>query len=255
MATSPATTADEIADNIRSLVDRMVDAKLTQEVTKEVSRRAEEVGAFAEDAWKESRPMRRDAAKTIARAGDDAAKWYRKSIRPMLRDLWKRRVVALGAIGAAVPVATEAVEDTAVRLGIRERREERHWGAFFLGLLLGIAGGAIVAMLTTPKRGDEMRRELGERADEIATKAKDDWVPMFERATSGNGQPGQLLDDLAEGAADAGSTIGSAVSDAGEAADKAVDAATEDVASATGEAADAINEAFESSESEPRTQG
>jgi hypothetical protein len=117
MATSPAATADEIADNIRSLVDRMFDAKLTQEVTKEVSRRAEEVGAFAEDAWRESRPMRRDAAKTIARAGDDAAKWYRKSMRPMLRDLWKRRVVALGAARSATGAPSSSVSCSASPAG------------------------------------------------------------------------------------------------------------------------------------------
>ncbi len=244
MASSPATTADDIADNIRSLVDRMVDAKLTHEV----ARRGAEVGALAEDAWRDTKPARRDAAKTIARAGDDAAKWYRKSLRPVLRDLWKRRVVAMGAIGAAVPAATELAEDTAVKLGIRERREERHWGAFFIGLLLGVAAGAVAAMLTTPKRGDEMRRELGDRADEIATKARDEWVPMFERATSGNGQPEQLLDDVTEAAADAGATVGATIEGAAEDTSAAADRAAS-------ETADAINEAFESSESEPRTQG
>jgi gas vesicle protein len=242
MSTTPAATADEIAESIRTMVDRMVDSKFAHEVTK----RGAEVEARAEEAWRESRPLRRDAAKTIARAGDDAAKWYRKSLRPMLRDLWKRRVVALGAIGAAVPVATEAVEDTAVRLGIRERHEERHWGAFFLGVLIGIAGGAIAAMLLTPKRGDEVRREIGERADEIATKARDEWVPIFEQAVSGNGHPDQAVDDLSEAAADAGKAVETAAGDAADSAGEAVDAAATD--------ADAINEAFESSESEPRAQ-
>ena len=250
MSTTPAATADEIAESLRSLVDRMVDSKFTHEVTK----RAEEVEARAEEAWRDSRPMRRDAAKTIARASDDAAKWYRKSIRPMVRDLWKRRVVALSAIGAAVPVATEAVEDTAVRLGIRERREERHWGAFFLGVLIGVAGGAIAAMLITPKRGDEMRRELGERADEIATKARDEWVPIFEQAVSGNGHPDQVIDDLADGVADAGEAVGTAAGDAADSAGKALDDASDAADRAVDETADAINEAFESSESEPRAQ-
>jgi demethylmenaquinone methyltransferase/2-methoxy-6-polyprenyl-1,4-benzoquinol methylase len=50
----------------------------------------------------------------------------------------------MGAAAAAVPVGREMAEETAHRLGWR-RREERHWGAFFLGLLLGTAAGAIVA--------------------------------------------------------------------------------------------------------------
>jgi gas vesicle protein len=250
MSTTPAATADEIADSIRSLVDRMVDSKFTHEVTKAGA----EVEARAEEAWRESRPLRQDVARTIAHAGDDAAKWYRKSLRPLMRDLWKRRIVALGAIGAAVPAATEVVEDTAVRLGIRERREERHWGAFFLGLLIGVAGGAIAAMLITPKRGDEMRRELGERADEIATKARDEWVPIFEQAVAGNGHPDQLMDDLAEGAADAAKAVETAVGDAVDSSGKALEEAADAAERVVDDTADAVGEAIESSESEPRAQ-
>ena len=64
------------------------------------------------------------------------------------------------AAGAAIPAGKAIVDDTAARIGIK-RREERHWGAFFLGLLIGAAIGAIVALLTTPKRGSEMRDDLG----------------------------------------------------------------------------------------------
>jgi hypothetical protein len=63
MATGPTLTADEINDTIRSLVDRVVDAKITQELT----RRGAEVGAIANDAWRDSKPIRRDAAKALAR--------------------------------------------------------------------------------------------------------------------------------------------------------------------------------------------
>ena len=172
MPTSPASTADEITDAIRSLVDRLADAKLTQDVAK----RGAEVGAMANEAWRDSRPLRRDAAKRLAQATDDATKWsdqtWRKSLRPLLKDMWNRRTLAIGAAGAAVPAAQELVDTAAVRLGIKQQEEERHWGAFFLGLLIGAAAGAIAAMLTTPKRGAEMRQELGARAQEIATKAK-----------------------------------------------------------------------------------
>ncbi len=248
MPTGPARTADEIADNIRSLVDRMVDAKFTnemanraQEVAELLAQRSADVGALANDAWRDTRPARRDAAKRLTRATADASKWsdrtWRKSLRPMLKDLWKQRTVAIGAAGAAVPVGRELVDTAAQRLGVK-RREERHWGAFFLGLLIGAAAGAIAAMLTTPKRGSEMRRELGARADELATRAKDEWVPIFQREDATNGYtvealPGETLSgelaSVQEGAAGAGA--GTAT---GEAADQAA-----------AEAADAINDAYD----------
>jgi gas vesicle protein len=201
MPTGPASTADEITDNIRSLIDRVVDAKFTQEMAKRGT-----------EAWRDSRPLRRDAAKALSQATDEAAKWsdttWRTSLRPLLKDLWSRRTLAIGAAGAAVPAGRELVDTAAVRLGIRERQERRHWGAFFIGLLVGAAVGAIAAMLTTPKPGSEMRRELTTRADELATKAKDDWVPIFERATTGNGHVEEAISDISEGTADAGSTTG-----------------------------------------------
>jgi gas vesicle protein len=224
MPTGPASTADELTDTIRSLIDRLVDAKLTQDVAK----RGAEVGALANEAWRDSRPLRRDAAKRLAEATEEATKWsdrtWRKSLRPLVKDLWSRRTMAIGAAGAAVPVGRELVDTAAVRLGIKEKQEERHWGAFFLGLLIGAIGGAIAAMLTTPKRGEEMRHELGVKADEIATRAKDEWVPIFERATSGNGHVDETLTDITEGAADAGATAGNVVA---EGADEVAEAVTE----------------------------
>jgi gas vesicle protein len=254
MPTSQARTADDIADNIKSLVDRMVDAKFTQEIARRgqevaeaLAERSADVGVIASEAWKDTKPMRRDAAKRMARASTDAAKWsdrtWRKQLRPTLRDLWKQRTVAAGAAGAAVPVGRELVDSAAARLGIK-RREERHWGAFFLGLLLGAAAGAIVALLTTPKRGDEMRQELGSRADEIATKARDEWVPLFQGgATNGHGgaaNGGTLAEtsaaatDLPAGSATALQEGATEASASGEAADRAA-----------GEAADAISETYE----------
>ena len=105
-------------------------------------------------------------------------------------------------------------------------------------LMLGAAAGAIVAMLTTPKRGSEMRQELGARADEIATKAKDaDWMPIFQRDDGTNGReltPGES-DTLQEGAAEAGAA-------SGEVADQA---ATDTV--------EAINESYDSADRESTT--
>lgn len=220
MATKAAPAAEDLTETIRGLVDRVVDAQITQELVK----RGTEAGALANEAWRDSKPMRRDAAKALSRASDDAAKWSRSNLQPLLKDLWSRRTLALGAAGAAVPAGRELVDNAAVALGVK-RREERHWGSFFLGLLLGVAAGAIAAMLTTPKRGSEMRRELTDRADDLATKARDEWVPIFERATTGNGHVEQTLDDVSEAAADAGSTVGTAGDQAADATAEAIDEA------------------------------
>jgi gas vesicle protein len=241
MPTSPAArTADDIADNIRSLIDRVVEAKFTQEMAKRGQDVAETIAERGNEAWRESRPLRRDAAKRLARATDDAAKWWdqtwRRSLRPMLKDLWKQRTMAAGAAGAAVPAGREIVDTAAARLGIRRRQEERHWGAFFLGLLLGAAAGAIVALLTTPKRGDEMRHELGTKADELATKARDEWVPLFQNeATNGH------ADAAAEAIGDTSASLEEAAAEAGAASGEAADQVATDTAEAINESYDTVD--------------
>jgi gas vesicle protein len=240
MPTGTARTADEITESIRSLVDRLADAKLTKELARRGQDVADEVGTIANEAWRDSRPRRRDAGRRLQRAMTDASKWtdrtWRRTVRPALKDAWKQRTVATAAAAAAVPATQAVIDDTAVRLGIK--RERQHWGAFFLGLLVGAAIGAIVALLSAPKRGSELRDELGARAEGIAAKAKDDWVPIFQRDTNGAGEvlPAQpavtsTLDEstaaVQEGAADAGTATG----------DVAEQAATE--------TAEAINEAYD----------
>jgi gas vesicle protein len=241
MPTSPASrTADDIADNIRSLIDRVVDAKFTQEMAKRGQDVAETLAERGNEAWRDSRPMRRDAARRLGRATDDAAKWsdqtWRTSLRPMLKDLWKQRTLAAGAAGAAVPAGRELVDTAAARLGIRKRQEERHWGAFFLGLMLGAAAGAIVALLTTPKRGDEMRHELGSRADELATKARDEWVPLFQNETT-NGH----TDAASAAIGDAAPTLEEAAAGAGAASGEVADQAAADTAEAINELYDTVD--------------
>src|SRR5918999_634280 len=198
MPTGTARTADEITDSIRTLVDRLVDAEITKELTRRGQEVAGEVGSMANQAWRDSRPMRRDARKYLEHSVVDASKTarstWKRSLRPMLKDLWQQRTVAMGTAGAAIPAGKAVIDDTAVRLGLKQR-EDRHWGAFFLGLLVGAAIGAIAALLTTPKRGSEMRDELGTRAEELAAKAKDEWVPIFQRETNGAGAtlPGESV--------------------------------------------------------------
>jgi gas vesicle protein len=59
-------------------------------------------------------------------------------------------------------------------------------------MLIGLAAGAIVAMLTAPKPGREMRDELAIKARDAAEKAREaagnaEWVPLFQRAEA-NGE-------------------------------------------------------------------
>jgi gas vesicle protein len=242
----PASTADDIADNIRSLIDRVVDARFTHEMAKRgqeiagaIAERGAEVGERAGEAWRDTKPARRDAAKRVTRASTDAARWsdrtWRTSLRPALRDLWKRRTVAIGAAGVAVPASREIVDSAAQRLGLKQR-EERHWGAFFLGLLLGAAAGAIVALLTTPKRGSEMRHELVTRADDIATKAKDnEWVPIFQRDANGHGER------AGESVAEAGGTLEDAAAESGAASGETAEQAAADTAEAINDAYDSVD--------------
>jgi gas vesicle protein len=201
--------ADEVPTRVRSIVERVLETDVTdqiakrgQELAKAVGQATETVSQRAEEAWKESAPQRREAEKAARRASRDAARWGRRTwqrdIRPNLRDMWSRRATALAAAGAAVPASRELVDDAAVRLGIRQRREQRHWTAFFLGLLIGAAAGALIAILTTPKPGREMRDELAGKAREAADKAREaagatDWVPLFQRP-DGNGTTEPLPD-------------------------------------------------------------
>jgi gas vesicle protein len=196
--------ADEVSTKVRSVVEKLLEADVTDQIARRgreiaaaVAEATETVSARAGDAWRESEPQRRDAEKAARRASKDAMTWsrrtWRKDLRPALRDLWKQRTVAMGAAGAAIPAGQQIVEDAAVRLGIRRQRERRHWAAFFLGLILGAAAGAIIAMLTTPKPGREMRDELAEKARDAATRARGEageWVPLFQREpTNGSGEP------------------------------------------------------------------
>ncbi len=202
MASGATRAADDLSAGVRSIVDRVLEA----DVTDTIAQRGKEIAAALTDAtesaadraqraWRDSAPVRRDASRHLARSSRDAGKWSRrtwaKEVQPQLRDLWKRRAVAVTAAGAAVPAGRELVDAAAVRLNLK-RREERHWGAFFLGLIIGAVAGAAVALLTAPKPGREMRDELAERAREAADNVPE-WVPLFEREPrNGNATLGEL---------------------------------------------------------------
>jgi hypothetical protein len=196
--------ADEVSTTVRSMVEKVLEADVKDKIAQRgrelavaVGDATDAVSTRASEAWRDSAPSRREAEKAVRKASHRAAGWSRRTwrdeLRPSLGQLWNRRSIAIGAAGAAIPAGKELVEDTAVRLGIRKRREERHWAAFFFGMLIGLAAGAIVAMLTAPKPGREMRDELAVKARDAAEKAREaagnagEWVPLFQRGEA-NGE-------------------------------------------------------------------
>jgi hypothetical protein len=204
MAGKQANTAEELTAAIRSLVDKALESDLRdqivargRDVASTLGTAGEAAAERASEAWRESEPMRREAAEAALRAGRDTVSWGRRSwtarLRPALRDGWTRRMAALAAAGVAVPTSRQVMDQARARLGI-QRREERRWRSFFLGLVIGAVAGAIAALLTAPRAGREMRDELATRAREAATTAREaattareaastatDWVPLFQR--------------------------------------------------------------------------
>lgn len=158
----------------------------------------EEASERASSAWRESRPARREVAKALERQGRDLGKWsrqmWRSEIRPGLRKAWSRRTAAMAAAGAAVPAGRQIIEEAAAELGIKTR-QERHWGAFLAGIVIGAVTGAIVALMTAPKSGRETRDELTARARDAA-EAAGEWIPIT--VPSGNGAATVGVPDVTE---------------------------------------------------------
>src|SRR5574338_534847 len=140
MASGTARAAEDLSAGVRSIVDKVLEADVTdtiaqrgKEIAAALTDASESAAERAQQAWRDSAPMRRDATKWSRRT-------WKKDVQPQLRDLWKRRAVAVGAAGAAVPAGRELVDAAAVRLNLK-RREQRHWGSFFLGLIIGAVAG------------------------------------------------------------------------------------------------------------------
>src|SRR3712207_5249251 len=106
MPTRPAKTAENVADSVtdtvKSLIDRLVEAELTKEIARRgqdvagvIAERGADIGERAGDVWRETQPVRRDAAKRVGQATGDAATVsrgaWRGTIAPALRELWDRR--------------------------------------------------------------------------------------------------------------------------------------------------------------------
>lgn len=190
-----------LPDEWQAFMDRMARKDVPEEVAQRgqaladaIAQAAEEAAQRASIAWRESQPVRREVARTIERQGRQVGKWsrqvWRQDIGPGLRRAWNRRTVALGAAGAAVPAGRQLIEEAASELGLRPR-QDRHWGSFFAGILIGALTGALVAILTAPKSGRETRDELATRAREAA-EAAGEWIPVSTPSTNGNGGTGSV---------------------------------------------------------------
>lgn len=190
-----------LPDEWQAFMDRMAQKDVPDEVAQRgqaladaIAQAAEEAAQRASIAWRESQPVRREVARTIERQGRQVGKWSRKvwrqDIRPGLRRAWNRRTVALGAAGAAVPAGRQLIEEAASELGLRPR-QDRHWGSFFAGILIGALTGALVAILTAPKPGRETRDDLVSRAREAA-EAAGEWMPVSTPSTNGKGGTGAV---------------------------------------------------------------
>jgi hypothetical protein len=196
MASVSTPNADELTTAIRSLVDRALESSVREQVA---ARGKEMAAALADtattvagrtseaatDAWRETGPRRADAARAADRMRHDAVKWgqatWGSQLRPAIRRAWRKRAMALGAAGGAVPISKELLDEARIRLGIQQRRrEERRWRTFFLGVVLGAIAGALVAILTAPRPGSETRDRIASRAREAAEGAGE-WAPLFQR--------------------------------------------------------------------------
>jgi hypothetical protein len=188
-----------LPDEWQAFMDRMARKDVPEEVAQRgqaladaIAQAADEAAQRASIAWRESQPVRREVARTIERQGRQVGKWsrqvWRQDIRPGLRRAWNRRTVAMGAAGAAVPAGRQLIEEAASELGLRPR-QDRHWGSFFAGILIGALTGALVAILTAPKSGRETRDDLATRAREAA-EAAGEWIPVSTPSTNGNGGTG-----------------------------------------------------------------
>jgi len=194
--------ADQASRSMKDLVDKVLEAQKQEQIAQRAHQLVTSMSDAAAGAWRDSAALRRETSKTVARAGREAARWgnsaWRRDVAPGLRDLIAKRTLTLGAAGAVAPAVSELVGDAAARFGIGRRREERHWGSFFVGLLLGAGAGVVAALLTAPKAGRQMRDELAVTAREAAGKAREaalqardaaadvaanasDWMPIFQR--------------------------------------------------------------------------
>lgn len=206
MARDPSKATDELTTAIRSVVERALESKTREQIAARgrdlatviagtAGTAAERASVLAGEAWRDSAPQRKEAAKSARQMSRQAVAWgrgtWKRRVGPAVRDAWDGRAAALAAAGIAVPTSRELAKQAQKRLKL-QRHEERRWRTFFLGVVLGAIAGAVVALLTAPRPGREVRDELAQRARGAATTAGE-WAPLFQR-TSEADEPAAALE-------------------------------------------------------------
>lgn len=212
MAGDPSRTADELTTAIRSLVERALESRTRDEIAARgrelattiagtASAAAERASVAAGEAWRDSAPQRKEAAKSARKMSRQALAWgsstWKRRVGPAVRDAWDGRAASLAAAGIAVPTSRQLAKEARKRFRLQQR-EDRRWRTFFLGVVIGAIGGAVVALLTAPRPGREVRGELAQRAREAASNAGE-WAPLFQRssgeelATETGSEPGEAV--------------------------------------------------------------
>lgn len=189
--TTSMNTREALGAEIRALLDRISESDVPDQVVLRgrelaalLGEAAEETASRAGEAWRESAPLRRDAERSARTYGRNAARWgrrtWRTSIQPAIRNAWRRRTLAYSAAGAALPASRELINKASTQITGRPQ-PDRHWAAFFFGLVAGAIAGAAVALLTAPQKGETTRAEIAVRARDAAVNANE-WRAMFQRA-------------------------------------------------------------------------
>ena len=71
-------------------------------------------------------------------------------------------------------------------------------GNFWLGLVIGAATGAVTALLYAPKKGEELRHDISDKAREAGRKAGEAWGDVKEKTTEMAGKAGEQVQTAVE---------------------------------------------------------
>ena len=66
-------------------------------------------------------------------------------------------------------------------------------GNFWLGMIVGAAAGAVTALLYAPKKGEELRHDIQDRAKDVGRKAGEAWGDMKQKTTDAAGKAQQQV--------------------------------------------------------------
>jgi len=96
-------------------------------------------------------------------------------------------------------------------------------GGFTMGLVVGVAFGAVAAMLFAPKPGWEMRRDLADSAGDLGQAAKDRWEDVSEGVSSALDKGRETYDQAVGNVRQVTDSAGKSIDGAKDAVKKAAD--------------------------------